>query len=84
MTALKAFKRNFSDAFTVAYTKTKSLFDKLQIKHNDRVSLHDFQQNLECHITWLRYLNYDSIPRLPECLTKVVRSLPNNLSFIKP
>ena len=35
VTALKAFKRDFGNDFTVAYMKTKSLFDKPQIKHND-------------------------------------------------
>ena len=38
-TALKTLKRDFGNAFTVAYMKTKLLFDKPQLKHNDRISL---------------------------------------------
>ena len=49
-TALKTLKRNFGNEFTVAYMKTKLLFDKPQLEHNDRISLKDFQQQLKCHI----------------------------------
>ena len=45
-TALKTLKRHFGNAFTVAYLKTKFFFDKLQLKHNDQMSLKDFQQKL--------------------------------------
>ena len=38
-TARKTLKRDFGNAFTVAYMKTKLLFDKPQLKHNDRISL---------------------------------------------
>ena len=45
-TALKTLNRDFGNAFTVAYMKTKFLFDKPQLKHNDRISLRNFQQHI--------------------------------------
>ena len=78
-TALKTLKRDFGNTFTVAYMKTKLFFDKPQLKHNDRAALKDFQQKLQCHITWLKSINYDSILKSPEYLTKAVRRLPNYL-----
>ena len=42
-TVLKTLKRDFGNAFTVAYMKTKLLFDKPQLKHNDQTPFKDFQ-----------------------------------------
>ena len=50
-TARKTLKRDFGNAFTVAYMKTKLLLNKPRLKHNDRTSLKDFQQHLEYHVT---------------------------------
>ena len=61
-TALKTLKRDFGNAFTVAYMKTKLLFDKPQLKHNDRISLKGqlitFSATAKCHITWLKSMGY--------------------------
>ena len=59
--------------------KTKLLFFKPQLKHNDRTSLKDFQQQLECHITWLKSVGYQSILKYPDYITKAVHRLPNSL-----
>ena len=59
--------------------KTKLLFDKPQLKHNDRTSLKDFQQQFKCHIKWLKSMGYQSVLKSPEYLTIVVRRLPNSL-----
>ena len=55
------------------------LFDKLQLKHNDQISLKDFQQQLKCHITWLKSMGYQSVLKSPEYLTNAVRRLLNSL-----
>ena len=48
----KTLKRDFEYAFTVAYVTTKLFFNKPQLKHKDRTSLKDFQQQLKYHIPW--------------------------------
>ena len=58
--------------------KTKLLFDKPQLKHNGRISLKDFQQQLKCHIVWLKSMGYQSVLKSPEYLTKAVHRLPNS------
>ena len=70
--ALKTLKRDFGNAFTVAYMRRKLLFDKTQLKHNDRTSLKDFQQQLKRHITWLKSIGYPSILKSPEYLIKAI------------
>ena len=42
--ALKSLKQYFRDAFYVSHTKLSELFDKPQLKANDRVALRDFDQ----------------------------------------
>ena len=59
--------------------KTKLLFDKPQLKHNDRISLKEFQQQLKCHITWLKPRGYQAVLKSPEYLTKAIRRQPNSL-----
>ena len=78
-TALKTLKRDFGNVFTVAYMKTKLLFQKPQLKHNDQISLRDFQQQLKCHIRWLKSIGYESLLKSPEYLTKAVGRIPNSL-----
>ena len=78
-TALKTLKRDFGNTFTVAYMKTKLLFNKPQLKHNDQISLKDFPQQLKCHITWLKSMGYQSVLKSPEYLIKAVGRLPNCL-----
>ena len=78
-TALKTLKRDFGNVFTVAHMKTKLLFNKPQLKHNDQISLKDFPQQLKCHITWLKSMGYQSVLKSPEYLIKAVGRLPNCL-----
>ena len=79
VTGLKKLKRNFGNPFTVVYIETKLLFDKPQLKHNDRIPLKEFQQQLKCHITWLKPKGYQAILKSPEYLTKAIRRRPNFL-----
>ena len=69
-TALNTLKRDFANASTFAYMKTKLLLYRSKLKNNDRISLKDFQQQLKCHITWLQSMGYQSVLKSPEYLTK--------------
>ena len=55
---LKSLKRDFGNAFYMSYTKLSELFDKPQIKANDRIALGDFQRKIKCINTWLKFVGY--------------------------
>lgn len=77
--ALKSLKRDFGNPFVVSHMKLKSLFEKPQIKNNDRTSLRQFHQELKCVNTWLLSMGYYSSINSTENLTKLVQRLPYNL-----
>ena len=83
--ALKSLKRDFGDSLVVTHLKLKSLFDKPQIKSGDRITLREFQQSLNCVITWLETMGYSFSLSSTGYLTKAVKRLPNFLwySFYK-
>ena len=83
--ALKSFKRDFGDPLVVTHLKLKSVFDKPQIKSEDRIALREFRQSLKCVITWLETMGYSFSLNSTEHLTKAVKRLPNFLrhSFYK-
>jgi len=77
--ALKSLKRDFGNNFVIAHLKLKTIFDKPQIKFNDREALRDFHQEIKCSITWLSSIGYDSCLYSTEYLTKAVQRLPQSL-----
>ena len=52
-TALKTLKKNFGDPLLVEYLKIKAVFDRPQIKTNDRIGLRNFYQYLKICSSWL-------------------------------
>ena len=52
-TALKTLKKNFGDHLLVEYLKIKAVFDRPQIKTNDRIGLRNFYQHLKICSSWL-------------------------------
>jgi len=78
-TALKCLKREFGNPSLVTHLKLKALFDKPQIKPNDRVALKLYHQNLKCTVTWLVSMGYVSTLSSIENLTKAVQRLPHFL-----
>ena len=83
--ALKSLKQCFRDAFYVSHTKLSELFDKPQLKANDRIALRDFHQNIKCINTSLKSMEYLQLFLPTEYIVKAVKRLPNHLrnSFYK-
>ena len=57
-TALKSLKRDFGNAFYFSHTKLSELFDKPQLKANDRIALRDFHRKVKCINTCLKSMGY--------------------------
>ena len=76
---LTSLKRDFMNAFYVSHTKLSELFDKPQIKANDRIAIRDFHQ--KCINTWLKYLVIGYLQTFPptEYIVKNVKRLSNHL-----
>ena len=53
--ALKNLKRDFGIPLIVAHSRLCSVFDKAQIKANDKVGLRQFHQQLKCNNSWLLF-----------------------------
>ena len=51
--ALKTLKREFGNTLLVSHLRLKSMFNKPQIKANDRSALPEFHQQIKLNITWL-------------------------------
>ena len=56
--ALKTLKREFGNTLLVSHLCLKSMFNKPQIKANDRSALPEFHQQIKLNITWLSSLGY--------------------------
>ena len=52
-TALKTLKKNFGDPLLIKYLKIKAVFDRPQIKTNDRIGLRNFYQHIKICNSWL-------------------------------
>ena len=59
-TALKTWKKNFGDPLLVALLKIKAVFDRPQIKINDRIGLRNFHQHLKICNSWLCSIGYEA------------------------
>ena len=57
-TALKTLKRDFRSPLLMLHLHQKNLFDKPQIRANDRITLRWFHQELKLTITWLMSVGY--------------------------
>ena len=68
--ALKTLKRDFGNLLIVAHSRLSSIFDKPQIKANDKISLRQFHQQLKCNNSWLLLMGYKSPLFSSENLTK--------------
>ena len=77
--ALKTLKRDFGNPLIVSHSRLCSVFDKAQIKTNDRLGLRQFQQQLKCNNSWLLSLGYKSPIFSCENLTKAILRLPWHL-----
>ena len=78
-TALKTLKRDFGNPLIVAHSRLCSVFDKAQIKANDKVGLRQFHQQLKCNNLWLLSMGYKSSIFSSENLTKAILRLPSHL-----
>ena len=51
-TVLKTLKRDFASPLLISHFRLRNLFDKPQIRANDRITLRQFHQELKLTITW--------------------------------
>ena len=78
-TALKTLKRDFVNPLKVAHSRICSVFDKPQIKANEKVGLRQFHQQLKCSNSWVLSMGYKSPIFSSENLTKAILCLPSHL-----
>ena len=78
-TALKTLKRDFGNPLIVAHSRLCSVFDKAQIKTNDKVGLRQFHQQLKCNNAWLLSVGCISPIFSSYNLTKTILRLPSHL-----
>ena len=76
-TALKTLTRDFGSPLLISHFRLKCLFDKPQIRANDRITLRQFHQELKLAITWLMSVGYKVPIFSSENLTKAIIRLPN-------
>ena len=77
-TALKTLKRDFGNPLLIAPSRPCSVFDKAQIKANDKVVVRQFQQQLKCNNSWLLSMGYKLPIFSSENLTKAILRLPSH------
>ena len=77
--ALKTLKREFANTLPVAHLRLKSIFNKPQIKPNDRPDLREFHQQIKLNNTWLSSLRYKAPFYLYYRVTKVILRLTFHL-----
>ena len=84
-TALKALKRDFGNPLSISYLRLKNLFEKPQIKSNDRLLLRQYHQELKLTLSWLESIGYEVPIYSSENLTKAIMWLPSHIrqSFYK-
>ena len=78
-TALKTLKRDFGSPLLISHFRLRNLFDKAQIRANDRITLRQFHQELELTITWLMSVGYKVPIFSSENLKKATIRLPYQL-----
>ena len=77
--ALKTLKREFGNTLLVAHLSLKPMFNKPQIKPNDRSALLEFHQQIKLNISWLPSLGYKTSIYSYYSVTKAILSLPFHL-----
>ena len=78
-TALKTLKKNFGDPLLVAHLKIKVVFDRPQIKPNDKIGLRNFHQHLKICNSWLCSIGYEASSLSSENIAKALICLPHNI-----
>ena len=74
--ALKTLKREFGNTPLVSHLRLKSIFNKPQIKANDRSVLGEFHQQIKLNTTWLSSLGYIKPVYSYDSVTKAILRLP--------
>ena len=74
-TALKSLKRGFGHPLIVAHSRLSSVFDKPQVKANDKISIRQFHQQLKFNCSWLLSMGHKSPIFSSENLTKAIHCL---------
>ena len=77
--SLKILKREFGNTLQVAHLSLKSMFNRPQIKPNERSALREFHQQIKLNITWLSSLGYKTPLYLYDSVTKAILRLPFHL-----
>ena len=78
-TALKTLKRDFGNPVIVAHSRLSFIFDKPQIKANDKISLRQIHQQIKSNNLRLLCMRYTSPIFSSENLTKAIQRLPSYL-----
>ena len=78
-TALKTLKRDFGSPLLISHFRLKNLFDKPQIRANDKITLGQSHQEIKLTITWLMSVCYKVPIFLSDNLTKAIIRLPYQL-----
>ena len=76
---LKTLKKNFGDPLLVAHLKIKTVFDRPQIKTNDRIGLRNFHQHLKICNSWLCSICYKALLLSSKNIAKALICLPHNI-----
>ena len=74
--ALKTLTKDFGSPLLILPFRLKNLFDKPQIRANDRITLRQFHQELKLIFTWLMSAGYEVPIFSSENLTKAIIRLP--------
>ena len=77
--ASKILKKEFGDTLLVTHLRLKPMFNKPQMKPNNRSALQEFHQQIKLNITWLSLLGYKRALYSYDSVTKTTRRLPFNL-----
>ena len=80
-TALKTLRKNFGDPLLVAHLKIKAVFDRPQIKTNDKIRLRNFHQHLKICNSWLYSIGYETPLLSSENIAKALTCLPHNIRY---
>ena len=83
-TALKLRKREFGNPLVVCHLKMKELFEQPPIKGNNRTSLRQYYQLVNCNKTWVLSMGYHHALKSTETISKAMQCLPNHLGHFQP
>ena len=78
-TTLKTLKKNFGDPLLIAHLKIKAVFDRPQIKPNDRIGQRNFHQHLKICNSWLCSISYEAPLLSSKNIAKELICLPHNI-----